>query len=130
MSRADSHIPGGDPSPFSPFATPIYPPGTLTEGPVTFLLVAGELDDTTWGLVGAYWLSIDGHRGGFLVSPRALWTGTELLRSYRGAQQRGWTEQNIYSWWYRRVGVCGGLMIDPQQRADSLFQVARRLGIL
>ena len=53
-----------------PSASAISAPDSLSEGPVKFLLVSGELDDGRWGLVGSYWVSIDGARGGFVVSPR------------------------------------------------------------
>ena len=95
-----------------------------------FLLVSGQLDDNRWGLVGAYWISIDGVRGGFVVAPDGIWAGSELVRSYKGAMQRGWDEEKIYSYWQAQVGMAGKFMIDPQQHADTLFQVARRVGAL
>lgn len=103
---------------------------SLSEGPVKFLLVSGELDDARWGLVGAYWVSIDGGRGGFVVSPDAIWSGSELVRSYKGATGRGWEAERIYCYWQDQVGMAGRFMIDPQQHADTLFQVARRVGAL
>lgn len=103
----------------------------LAEGPVRCLLASGDLDDGTWGVVGAFWLSIDGDRGGFVVSPDALWTGSEMARSYRGAVERGWTPERIYAYWCTQVGVAGGgLMLDPQQHADSLLQIHTRVGAL
>jgi hypothetical protein len=102
----------------------------LSEGPVRFLLVSGQLDDTRWGLVGAYWISIDEQRGGFLVAPDAIWTGSEIVRSYRSALRREWTYRDVYVYWQSRVGVAGKMMIDPQQHADTLFHVARRVGAL
>ncbi|HTG47601.1 MAG TPA: hypothetical protein VK646_08090, partial [Actinomycetota bacterium] len=68
----------------------------LSEGPIRFLLVSGDRDDGTWGLIGAFWLSIDGTRGGFLVSPEAIWQGSEMVRSFKGAMKRGWTAETIY----------------------------------
>ena len=95
-----------------------------------FLLVSGPLDDTQWGLVGSYWMSIDGERGGFIVSPGAAWTGSEIARGYSSARRRGWSHEAIYTFWQERMGVNGRVMVDPQQHADTLFQVARRVGAL
>ena len=103
----------------------------LAEGPVRCLLASGERDDGTWGVVGAFWLSIDDERGGFVVSPEALWAGSELARSYRSAMDRGWTKEQIYRYWQTQVGFAGGqLMIDPQQHADTLLQIHERVGAL
>jgi hypothetical protein len=102
----------------------------LSNGPVRYLLVAGEQDRGTWGSIGAFWRTIDGWNGGFLVSPEAIWAGSEMVRSFRGAQGRGWTIDRIYAYWQSHVGVAGKLMIDPQQHADTLFQVARRVGAI
>ena len=117
-------------SPLSAIREPVTAPDTLSEGPVKFLLVSGQLDDGRWGLVGAYWLSIDGARGGFIVAPPAIWSGSELVRSYRSGSERGWDSERIYSYWQGQVGMAGRFMIDPQQHADTLFQVARRVGAL
>ena len=67
-------------SPLASYNERIAASYALSEGPIRFLLVSGELDDATWGLVGAFWLSIDGSRGGFLVSPQAIWQGSEMVR--------------------------------------------------
>jgi hypothetical protein len=117
-------------SPLSAIREPVTAPDTLSEGPVKFLLVSGQLDDGRWGLVGAYWVSIDGSRGGFLVAPPAIWSGSELVRSYRSGDERGWNPERIYAYWQGQVGMAGRFMIDPQQHADTLFQVARRVGAL
>ena len=117
-------------SPLSAIREPVSTPGTLSEGPVKFLLVSGQLDDGRWGLVGSYWVSIDGSRGGFLVAPPAIWSGSELVRSYRSGEDRGWSPERIYAYWQGQVGMAGRFMIDPQQHADTLFQVARRVGAL
>ncbi len=117
-------------SPLSAIHEPLTQPAALSEGPVKFLLVSGLLDEDYWGLVGAYWLSIDAERGGFIVSPNAIWTGSELVRSFRGAQARDWTAEQIYNYWRAQVGMAGKVMIDPQQHADTLFHVARRVGAL
>ncbi len=122
-----------DPTDESPLATvrDILPSAhLLSHGPVRYLLVAGERDDGQWGSIGAFWRAIEGGRGGFLVSPDAIWGGSEMVRSFRSAQARGWTVERIYAYWQAHVGVAGKLMIDPQQHADTLFQVARRVGAI
>jgi hypothetical protein len=119
-----------DRSPFASRHERIPASYALTEGPVTFLMVSGERDDTSWGLIGAFWLTIDGMRGGFLVSPEAIWHGSEMVRSLKGALARGWTAEAVYRYWQGSVGAVGAIMIDPQQHADTLFQVARRVGAL
>jgi hypothetical protein len=92
----------------------------LTDGPVRYLLVSGERDDRQWGSIGAFWRVIDGGTGGFLVSPDAI----------RSAQARGWSVERIYAYWQAHVGIAGRIMVDPQQHADTLFQVARRVGAI
>ena len=79
-------------------------PDLLSEGPVRFLLVSGDQDDGAWGLIGSFWLSIDGERGGFFVSPQSLWRGSEMVRSFKSARSRGWTDSDIYSYWQGQVG--------------------------
>jgi len=117
-------------SPLAALREPIIAPDALAEGPVRFLLISGERDDTTWGLIGAFWLSIDGKRGGFLVAPEAIWPGSEMVRNLKSALTRGWSHESVYRYWQSQVGAAGSLMIDPQQHADTMFQVARRVGAL
>ena len=117
-------------SPLAALRERIIAPDALAEGPVRYLLVSGARDDGSWGLIGAHWLSIDGNRGGFLVSPDAIWPGSEMVRSVKGALARGWTHEDIYRYWQSQVGATASLMIDPQQHADTMFQVARRVGAL
>ena len=50
-------------SPLAALRDRIIAPDALAEGPVRFLLISGARDDTTWGLIGAFWLSIDGEPG-------------------------------------------------------------------
>ena len=129
MERRMSH----DPTEESPLATvrDVLPSTyILSDGPVRYLLVAGDRDDGVWGAIGAFWRSIDTGKGGFIVSPEAIWAGSEMVRSVRSAQSRGWTIERIYAYWQANVGVSGRLMIDPQQHADTLFQVARRVGAI
>ena len=61
-----------DESPLAALRDRIIAPDALAEGPVRFLLISGSRDDETWGLIGAFWLSIDGKRGGFLVAPESI----------------------------------------------------------
>lgn len=89
-------------SPFSLAEEPTAPE-LQTEGRVRFLLVNGRQDDGLWGTVGAVWLSEDGERGGFLVHPWALWNGSEFVRGYRSALERGWTPKLVYDYWQREV---------------------------
>jgi hypothetical protein len=117
-------------SPLAPVRDPIGPHEALSEGPVRFLLVSGRTDSDRWGLVGAFWLTIEGHRGGFLVSPGAIWRGSEMVRSLRRAVERGWTHEEIFGYWQGLTGVSGDVWIDPQQHSDTLFEVARRVGCL
>jgi len=136
MERGERHVRARDEevhqhdSPLAALREPIIAPDALAEGPVRFLLISGERDDTTWGLIGAFWLSIDGKRGGFLVAPEAIWPGSEMVRNLKSALTRGWNHESVYRYWQSQVGAAGSLMIDPQQHADTMFQVARRVGAL
>lgn len=91
-----------------------------SEGRVSYLLVSGKQDDGLWGPIGALWLSEDGLRGGFLVNPWALWEGSEVVRGYRSALERGWTPEVIYGYWHREVWP-RGYTIDEQREAETLF---------
>lgn len=102
----------------------------VAEGPVRYLLVSGELDAGGWGIIGAFWLSIDALRGGFVVSPEAIWLGSEMARGHQSARHRGWPVEEIYRWWQRQIGVAGHVMVDPQHHADTLLHVYRRVGAL
>jgi hypothetical protein len=120
----------GEPSPFASPAPTAVLDQLKSEGEVRYLLVSGERDDTTWGIIGAIWLSNDAERGGFLVSPDALWPGCGMARSYRSALSRGWTDEQIFSYWDEQTGSLGTYMIDPDRRVDSLLEVARVVGLL
>jgi len=105
----------------SPFAL-AEEPTTLqleTEGRVRFLLVNGRQDDGLWGTVGAVWLSEDGRRGGFLVHPWALWDGSEFVRGYRSALERGWSPTLVYEYWQREVWR-GTYAVDAEREAATL----------
>ena len=130
MEPEDMRVENEELFPLAALRDPVTAPDALAEGPVRFLLVSGELDDGRWGSIGAFWLSIDGTRGGFIVAPQAIWQGSEMARSFRGALSRSWHAEDVYRYWQRQVGAAGSLMIDPQQHADTLFQVARRVGAL
>ncbi len=116
MEPEDMRVENEELFPLAAFRDPVTAPDALAEGPVRFLLVSGDL--------------IDGTRGGFIVAPQAIWQGSEMARSFRGALSRSWHAEDVYRYWQRQVGAAGSLMIDPQQHADTLFQVARRVGAL
>lgn len=90
-----------------------------TEGPVRYLLVSGRQDDGLWGPLGALWLSEDGLRGGFVVSPWAVWGGSEIVRGYRSARRRGWTPEAVYRYWQREVWR-GTYAVDGERRTEAL----------
>jgi hypothetical protein len=106
----------------SPFSVASPPTTALleTEGRVRYLLVSGRQDDGVWGPLGALWISHDELRGGFLVHPWAVWVGSELVRGYRSALERGWTPSGIYAYWQREVWP-RGYGIDAEREAGSLY---------
>jgi hypothetical protein len=53
-----------------------------------------------------------------------------MVRNLKSALVRGWSHESVYRYWQAQVGAAGSLMIDPQQHADTMFQVARRVGAL
>jgi hypothetical protein len=85
------------------------------EGPVTYLLAHGYRDDDSWGAVGAFWISMDRQRGGFLVHPEGLWTGSELARNYRNAIDRDWTHVGIFRYWQRQGFTGIELALDNEE---------------
>ena len=96
---------------------------------VRFLVVSGRQDDASWGPVGAMWLSEDGARGGFLVHPYALWNGSEIARSYRSAQRRGWRPQTIFDYWSNEIWR-GPYSVDEEQKAETLALLAELVNAL
>ena len=64
------------------------------------------------------------------MAPEAIWPGSEMVRNLKSAIDRGWSHESVYRYWQAQVGAAGSLMIDPQQHADTMFQVARRVGAL
>jgi len=130
IEHGDTRDAWADPSPFAMPAPTILLPNIHQEGHVRFLLVSGERDDRKWGIVGAFWLSIDAERGGFLLSPCALWQGREMVRSYRSALSRGWSDERIFSYWNEQTGILGTVMVDPVRSAETLVSVARVVGAI
>ena len=130
MERTKHRSGWNDLSPFAATPTASHLPQLVSDEPVRFQLVAGEQDDGSWGIVGAFWLSSSTRHGGFLISPTAIWHGSEMTRSYRGALDRGWTEERIFSYWQDQSGGAGSYVIDPVEDAGSLFEVARRVGAI
>jgi hypothetical protein len=108
--------------PASPFAYADVPnPEYLeTEGAVRYLMVSGKQDDGLWGPVGTIWISKDDLRGGFLVNPWALWEGSELVRGYRSALERGWTHSQIFSYWNGEVWP-RGYIVDEERETETLM---------
>ena len=51
-----------------------------------------------------------------------------MVRGYRGALARGWTEERNFSYWEGQAGTVDTYMIDPETGAADLFEVARRVG--
>ncbi len=130
IERESARDAWGDPSPFAMPAPTVLLPNIHLERAVRFLLVSGEQDDRKWGIVGAFWLSSDSQRGGFVLSPSALWQGREMVRSYRSALSRGWSDEQIFSYWRDQTGILGTVMIDPMRSAETLVSVARVVGAL
>lgn len=127
--RADERW--GEASPLTLVTDAVTFPELRSEGRVHYLVTSGERDSGAWGVIGAFWLSWDGERGGFLVNPNALYIGSEMVRSYRGALRRGWTNEEIYRYWQGRVGRRNErLKVDRQQQADSLMRLNQMISSL
>jgi hypothetical protein len=106
-------------------------PAMRTEGSVRYLVVSGPRDGGSFGVIGAFWLSHDAQRGGFLVCPQAIYSGSEMVRSYRGALRRGWTHERIFDYWSSRAGVEEGeVRIERNRRADTLYRLHQTLAAL
>jgi hypothetical protein len=115
-------------SPFSLVEEPSAPE-LETEGRVRYLVVSGRQDDDLWGPIGALWVSEDGRRGGFLVNPWALWEGSEVVRSYRGALERGWSPDTIYRYWRSEVWR-GSYSVDHEREAETLILLSELVAVL
>ncbi len=114
----------GQASPLTLVTDVVTFPELRSEGRVHYLIVSGERDSGAWGVIGAFWLSRDSERGGFLVNPNAVYVGSEMVRSYRGALKRGWTPDQVYRYWQSKVGVKGEpYKVDRQQLADTLMRL-------
>jgi hypothetical protein len=104
-------------------------PELETEGRVRYIVVRGRQDDGLWGPVGALWLSRDEQRGGVLVNPWALWGGSEIVRGYRGALERHWSAEQIYTYWQREVWV-GPYTVDDEREAETLLLLSELVNVL
>ena len=116
----------------SPFAL-VEPPHAVeleAEGAVRYLVVWGRQDDGLWGAVGAFWLSADERRGGFLVHPWGITLGSELTRSYRSALGRGFTPKTIFDYWANEVWTGTNVRIDDERYAETLLLVNELVGVL
>jgi hypothetical protein len=115
----------------SPFALSEEPtaPALEREGRVRYLVVSGKQDDGLWGPVGTLWLSEDGRRGGFLVNPWALWEGSEIVRGYRSALERGWSNATIYRYWQDEVWR-GSYTVDHEREAETLVLLRELVAVL
>jgi hypothetical protein len=115
----------------SPFA--LVPSPTIDElareGRVHYLIVSSRQDDEIWGAIGALWLSADEERGGFLVHPWAIWGGSEFVRSYRSALDRGWTPKAIFEYWRGEVWP-GSYTTGEEHEAESLFLLNELVAVL
>ena len=87
----------------SPSACPLRM--LLSEGPVRFLLVSGDLDDGAWGVVGAFWLSIDGERGGFFVSPRRCGAAARWSAATGAPGRAAGPTATSTRYWQGQVGI-------------------------
>ena len=115
----------------SPFALveDLSAPQLEAEGRVRYLVVSGKQDDGLWGPVGALWVSQDGRRGGFLVNPWALWEGSELVRGYDSALERGWSADEIYRYWGTEVWP-GAYVVDDEREAQTLVLLHELVAVL
>ncbi len=94
------------------------------------LLMSGERDDGGWGLIGAFWLSVDGRRGGFIVSPGFLGMVARWSAAFEARSTAAGPRSGYFSCWEGQVGTVGTYMIDPETPAENLVEVARRVGAL
>ena len=117
-----------DESPFA-IADDVSAPALDSEGHVRYLLVSGKQDDGLWGPIGTIWLSIDGRRGSFLVNPWALWEGSEVVRGYRSALERGWTHETIYRYWQQEVWR-GSYSVDEERESETLMLLHELVPVL
>ena len=116
----------------SPFAL-VEPPHAVEleeEGPVRYLLVWGRQDDGLWGTVGAFWLSRDERRGGFLVHPWGIELGSEMVRSYSSALGRGFPPTSIFDYWAHEVWTGANVRIDDERYAETLLLVNELVSVL
>jgi len=53
-----------------------------------------------------------------------------MVSSYRSALSRGWSAEQIFSYWSGQTGRLATYVIDSQREGETLFEVARRVGAL
>jgi hypothetical protein len=115
----------------SPFALEMpSAPELDAERGVRYLLVSGRQDDVAWGPIGAFWLSRDTERGGFLVHPWAIERGSEMARSHRAALARGFSSEAIFDYWANEPWTGANLVVDRERRAGTLALVSALLDVL
>jgi hypothetical protein len=118
----------GESSPLALVTESVGVPALRAEGAVRYIVVSGDRDTGAWGVVGALWNSLDGNRGGFLVNPNALYTGSEMVKNYRSALRRGWSHEEIYRYWQERAGrVDAGVKVERQQYSETLWRLHRTI---
>ncbi len=118
----------GEASPLALVTESVTVPMLRAEGAVRYIVVSGDRDSGAWGVVGAFWISLDGNRGGFLVNPNALYTGSELVKSYRGALRRAWSHEDIYRYWQSNAGrIDAGVKVERQQYSETLWRLHRTI---
>jgi hypothetical protein len=115
-------------SPFA-LAEDVATPDLEAEGRVRYVVVTGKQDDGLWGPVGAIWVSEDGRRGGFLVNPWALWEGSEIVRGYGSALERGWSPEQIYRYWTNEVWP-GSYVVVDEREAQTLILLHELVAVL
>ena len=115
-------------SPFA-LAEDLSAPQLEAEGRVRYLVVTGKQDDGLWGSIGALWVSQDGRRGGFLVNQWALWEGSEIVRGYGSALERGWDAEEIYRYWGTEVWP-GSYVVDEEREAQTLMLLHELVAVL
>jgi hypothetical protein len=115
-------------SPFA-LAEDLSAPQLEAEGRVRYLVVTGKQDDGLWGPIGALWVSQDGRRGGFLVNQWALWEGSEIVRGYGSALERGRDAEEIYRYWGTEVWP-GSYVVDEEREAQTLMLLHELVAVL
>jgi hypothetical protein len=51
-----------------------------------------------------------------------------MVKSYRGALRRGWTNEQIYRYWQSKAGrVDAGVKVERQQYSETLWRLHRTI---